>query len=538
MSAIRHYRSFCLAAGTFLFLLMLAPLASAAPTATSGAAEAPITYPTFADPAFQKVWERYDRPVWYGQTSRSYTWGAQQTAGLQEQYNQGPNSQHMVQYFDKSRMEINNPAGNPNDAFFVTQGLLAEDMIYGRIQVGDTDFTPAKPAEIPFGDLDDTAASSPTYASFHNLINEPPIPAGNAIAAALDRNGNVANSADPRGVTSAGVLPGTTTNHSIASVFANFLVSAGPVYDAATNQNVNASIYNPIFYVTGMPITEAYWAKVKAAGTYTDVLIQCFERRCLTYIPAYDPAFQVQLANTGLEYYAWRYPQVYDKTPPALTNLTITNVTATSVTIGWATDEPATTEVRYGTTGQYESLAGDLKLVTAHSITLTGLLSNQNYHFVISSVDAAGNRATSADQAFKTEPAGAAPTVSAITVATTTTTATLTFTTNPATVVQVAYHVTGDSSVTTNFTESGSATTTHSITLNGLAPGTSYTYRVIALSNTGQTTTDAATFTTASTETTSSSSTTTETATTATETTTTGTTTTETTTTTTTTTTP
>jgi hypothetical protein len=528
MSAIRHYRSFCLAAGTFLFLLLLAPLASAAPAATP-AAEAPIAYPTFADPAFQKVWERYDRPVWYGQTSRSYTWGAQQTAGMQEQYNQGPNGKHLVQYFDKSRMEINNPNGNPNDAFFVTQGLLAEDMIYGRIQVGDNDFTPARPADIPFGDLDDTAPSSPTYASFHNLINEPPIPAGNEIRAAIDRQGNVANSADAHGVTSAGVLPGTTTNHSIASVFANFLVSAGPVYDAATNQNVNASIYNPIFYVTGMPITEAYWAKVKAAGVYTDVLIQCFERRCLTYIPAYDPAFQVQLANTGLQYYAWRYPQVYDKTPPTLSNLTVTNVTATSVTIGWATDEPATTEVRYGTTGQYDALAGDLNLVTAHSITLTGLLSNQNYHFAIASTDAAGNRATGPDQTFKTEPAGAAPTVSAITVTTTTTTATLTFTTNPATVVQVVYHVTGDNSVTTNFTESGPATTTHSITLNGLAPGTSYTYRVIALSNTGQTTTDAATFTTASTETTSSSSTTTSTATTATETTTTETTTTTTT---------
>ena len=527
MTAIRRYRSFCLAVGAFLCLLLLAPLASAAPAATT-AAEAPIAYPPFADPAFQKVWERYDRPVWYGQTSRSYTWGAQQTTGMQEQYNQGPNGKHLVQYFDKSRMEINNPNGNPNDAFFVTQGLLAEDMIYGRIQVGDSDFTPAKPAQIPFGDLDDTAPSSPTYASFHNLVNEPPIPAGNAIRAAIDRDGNVANSADAHGVTSSGVLPGTTTNHSIASVFATFLTSAGPVYDAASNQNVNASIYNPIFYVTGMPITEAYWAKVKAAGVYTDVLIQCFERRCLTFVPAYDPAFQVQMANTGLEYYAWRYPQVFDKNPPMLSNLTITNVTATSVTIGWTTDEPATTEVRYGTTGQYDALAGDLNLVTAHSITLTGLLSNQNYHFAIASADAAGNRASGPDQSFKTEPAGAAPTVSAITATTTTTTATLTFTTNPATVVQVVYHVTGDSSVTTNFTESGSATTTHSITLNGLAPGTSYTYRVIALSNTGQTTTDAATFTTASTETTSST-TTTETATTATETTTTETTTTTTT---------
>ena len=48
----------------------------------------------------------------------------------------------------------------------MTQGLLAEDMIYGRIQEGDTQFKPATPAEIPFGDLDDTGSLSPTYATF------------------------------------------------------------------------------------------------------------------------------------------------------------------------------------------------------------------------------------------------------------------------------------------------------------------------------------------------------------------------------------
>ena len=31
---------------------------------------APIASPTFADPAFQAVWERYDRPVYYGTAAR------------------------------------------------------------------------------------------------------------------------------------------------------------------------------------------------------------------------------------------------------------------------------------------------------------------------------------------------------------------------------------------------------------------------------------------------------------------------------------
>ena len=52
------------------------------------AAAEPITLPTYADPAFQTVWERYDRPVYFGQTSRSYTWGGQVSA-VRNSYSRG-----------------------------------------------------------------------------------------------------------------------------------------------------------------------------------------------------------------------------------------------------------------------------------------------------------------------------------------------------------------------------------------------------------------------------------------------------------------
>ncbi|MFN8511966.1 MAG: hypothetical protein U0841_05135 [Chloroflexia bacterium] len=112
----------------------IAPMAMPA----AGATTDPIAQPTFADPAFQTVWERHDRPVYFGQTSRSYTWGGQVSAGIQENYKEGPNGKHLVQYFDKSRMEINNPSADKNSPFFVTQGLLARDMIRGEVQEGDT----------------------------------------------------------------------------------------------------------------------------------------------------------------------------------------------------------------------------------------------------------------------------------------------------------------------------------------------------------------------------------------------------------------
>jgi hypothetical protein len=42
----------------------------------------------------------------------------------------------MVQYFDKSRMEINNPNGDKNSPFYVTNGLLTVELMSGKIQVG------------------------------------------------------------------------------------------------------------------------------------------------------------------------------------------------------------------------------------------------------------------------------------------------------------------------------------------------------------------------------------------------------------------
>ncbi|HET8626802.1 MAG TPA: fibronectin type III domain-containing protein [Thermomicrobiales bacterium] len=379
-----------------------------------GAALAPlaladnIAYPTFADPAFQKVWERYDRPVYYGDAVRSYTWGAAISQALTEPYQEGPSGQHTVQYFEKSRMEINNPSGDRNDPFFVTQGLLAEDMIYGRIQVGNNSFQPAAPAQIPFGDVGDT--TGPTYASLSGLIHAQPVPAGEPITATINRAGQVGTTADSKGVTSVGVVPGGT-NHSIASIFYTYLVQSGVVYE--NGQNVTAPLYNPTFYVTGLPITEAYWATVTAAGQPTLVLIQCFERRCLTYTPSNPQGFQVEQANTGLQYYNWRYkggapgpspsPSPSPGAGPAISGVSVVSTTTTSATIAWTTDRQATSEVDYGTTAQYDRSQADLTPVTSHRLTIVGLLPAQTYHFAVVSVDSAGNRSAGSDLTFTTQ---------------------------------------------------------------------------------------------------------------------------------------
>jgi hypothetical protein len=72
-------------------------------------------------------------------------------------------------------------------------------------------------------------------------------------------------------------------------------------------QVVPRPLFDPWFSLTGLPISEAYWSYVNIAGVNTEVLIQPFERRVLTYAPNNPEGFQVEMGNIGLHYLEWRY---------------------------------------------------------------------------------------------------------------------------------------------------------------------------------------------------------------------------------------
>src|SRR6266568_6855102 len=77
----------------------------------------PASAADFADASFKRVWTRTDKLVADGTVKRSFFWGPAPGESLMEPYAQGVNGMRRVQYFDKSRMEINNPAGDPNNPF-------------------------------------------------------------------------------------------------------------------------------------------------------------------------------------------------------------------------------------------------------------------------------------------------------------------------------------------------------------------------------------------------------------------------------------
>jgi len=94
--------------------------------------------------------------------------------------------------------------------------------------------------------------------------------------------------------------------------------------------------------------------------------------------------------------------QALDVTAPVISKVS-QSVTSSGATIGWMTNEPSDTQVEYGPTGPYGSLAPlNTALVTSHSQVINGLAPNTWYHYRMRSRDAAGNLGVSGDYKFKT----------------------------------------------------------------------------------------------------------------------------------------
>ena len=281
--------------------LLLATLVSllAVPPATHG-------QQAIGKEAFRRVWDRQDGPVADGiATDRSWTWGpAPISAVLSEPMQESPGGMREVQYFDKSRMEINDPTADENTLWYVTNGLLPIELMTGRIQVGFDRFEETTPARISaIGD----PGTYPTYADMAQYYENP----GSGDAADLGQP--VTQLCQPDG--SMGVLdtfvhdPATVlrpgdNGHAVPQGFLDFQRSSGVIYRGG--QAVQAQVYEPDF-VFGKPVTPACWVASRVGGNEQMVLFQVFERRVLTYNPANSPAFRVEMGNVGQHFYRWRY---------------------------------------------------------------------------------------------------------------------------------------------------------------------------------------------------------------------------------------
>jgi hypothetical protein len=90
-----------------------------------------------------------------------------------------------------------------------------------------------------------------------------------------------------------------------------------------------------------------------------------------------------------------------DASPPVISQVSMA-VTASAATIGWATNEPSTTQVEYGAARNYGAVAPlHATLAMSHSQTITVMTATTWYYFRVRSRDAAGSLGVSRDCKFK-----------------------------------------------------------------------------------------------------------------------------------------
>jgi hypothetical protein len=167
-----------------------------------------------------------------------------------------------------------------------------------------------------------------------------------------------------------------------------------------------------------------------------------------------------------------------DTTPPAMSNIGVSGITTSGATITWTTDKPSDSQVSYGTTSAYGlSTPLNATLVTAHSVSLSGLAASTTYHFTVISRDATGNVGLSQDVTFTTQAPITPPIISAVAASNITeVSATITWTTDKAANSQVEYGLSTSYGSQTSL--DSPMVTSHSEIITGLLAGTVYNYHV------------------------------------------------------------
>ncbi len=174
-----------------------------------------------------------------------------------------------------------------------------------------------------------------------------------------------------------------------------------------------------------------------------------------------------------------------DTTSPVISNASVSSINSTGATISWTTNESATTKVEYGTTTSYGTVINPSGMTTDHNVVLSGLVPNTTYHYKITSRDASGNTISTSDATFMTSADSTAPVISNISVGSLTTSgAVITWKTNENSTTQVRY---GTTTSYGNVVNNDSLTMNHTMALTGLAPGTTYHYKVVSVDAGGNT---------------------------------------------------
>ncbi|NUO83289.1 DUF4038 domain-containing protein, partial [candidate division KSB1 bacterium] len=154
-------------------------------------------------------------------------------------------------------------------------------------------------------------------------------------------------------------------------------------FEASLDGQQWTTCYSEVFALPGYTLSDKFYYELAASRTALNGVLRVDDFAIENYTPPSDTL------------------------APVISNVVATNITANAATITWNTNEPGDAQVEYGFTNSYGLLSvRDSSRTTAHTITLTNLMSDTTYHFRVRSQDAAGNLATSSDFTFTTLAAG------------------------------------------------------------------------------------------------------------------------------------
>lgn len=260
----------------------------------------PLEDASDAQRLFDWWWRRTDDAVARGVSERSWVWGQPLGPLEWERYDDADGGRRLVRYYEKGRMELTHPEDVVDARWRVTGGRLAWELLSGWQQVGDRAYRWRGPSRAAVAGDPESPIS---YGTLGRLLAEPAHQPDGVVTARLLADGSRVE--DPL-LARYDVRYGTPfeeTGHGIASVFVPWLEQRGLVW--AGDRLRREPLFHSWLAIMGFPITEPYWVRVPIAGVERDVLVQCFERRCLTYTPSNPPAWRVEMGNIGLHYRQW-----------------------------------------------------------------------------------------------------------------------------------------------------------------------------------------------------------------------------------------
>lgn len=282
-----------------------------------------------------------------------------------------------------------------------------------------------------------------------------------------------------------------------ATIFWNTSTSSDSFVYYSTNSNLSSPVQvGSSSFVTSSSTT--FQHRVTLTGLTSGVTYYF-------YVTSRDPDGNDATADNNGSYYS--FVTTTDTKAPVISNISVPVASPTQLVIFWITDEPATSQLEYGTTastsdGSYaHSTDIDSTLSLSHAVAISGLTAETTYYFRAKSTDAAGNTAVSDEVATSTVRTGdvviinagggavapsrnyTPPTITKISVDPIHPfDATVNVEGSPQFFSFVQY---GETTAYDNSAGDASLTTSKKIKIKGLKPGTLYHYKVKAIDENG-----------------------------------------------------